>query len=388
LNEPKDHNELSLVEYAFVVWQRRWTIAALCIVATAVTFGVNKLLPKTYQSTSTVLAPKEGPTSGFLSGLAPSAGVLQQVVGLSLPSVTPNRDLLLSVLKSGTMMDAVVNRFGLQERYRLRYREDAVKRLQQVTSVSLTKEGVIAVRVEDQDPSVAAQMANYYLEVLDRLVTQYTRSEAGRHRGFLTEQLANAKVDLDAAEESLRRFQEQNRAIVLQEQTKGAIDAAARLKGEVIAAEVQLQVLRNFATEANPETVALRRRIDEMNRQLAQMQYGERAARAPGGSRSDFNVPFAKVPEVGLELARLTRNLKILETLVTLLTQQVEQARLVEAKDVPVVQGLDRAVAAERPIRPRSVVNAAIAGVVALFAGVFLALSRDSLKRRTTARLA
>src|SRR5439155_11519700 len=100
-----------------------------------------------------------------------------------------------------------------------------------------------------------------------------------------------------------------------------------------------------------------------------------------GGSSRDFIVPFSKVPEVGLELARLTRDVKIQETLVTLLTQQVEQARLVEAKDVPVVQVLDRAVPAERPVRPRIAVNVAVAGAGGLLVGVFLALCLDSLKR-------
>src|SRR2546429_1537063 len=44
----------------------------------------------------------------------------------------------------------------------------------------------------------------------------------------------------------------------------------SRLKGEIMAAEVQLQVMRNFATEANPEVVAVRQRIDGMKRYLAQ----------------------------------------------------------------------------------------------------------------------
>jgi capsular polysaccharide biosynthesis protein len=379
-------DEVSLVDHALVVWRSRWMIATLCVIALAGAFVVSTLLPKTYESTATVLAPKEGPTGSLLGGLTASAGLLQQVVGPSLPSLTPNRDLLISVLKSRTIADSVVTRFDLQQRYRERYLEDAINRLRRVTSVSLTKEGVVAVKVEDSDAARAAEMANYYVELLDRLVTQYSRGEAGRQRGFLTTQLANAKVDLDTAEQELRRFQERNRAIVLQEQTKGAIEAAARLKGEIIAAEVQLQAMRNFATEANPEIVLLRRRIDEMKRQLAQMQYGDgTAAPAADGARRDFSVPFSKVPEVGLELARLTRDVKIQETLVTLLTQQNEQARLVEAKDVPVVQVLDRAVPAERPVRPRTAVNVAVAVAASLLLGVFLALFIESSSRRRAA---
>ena len=49
------------------------------------------------------------------------------------------------------------------------------------------------------------------------------------------------------ADRGWARPEERNRAVVLQEQTRGAIEGAARLKGEIIAAEVQLQVTRNFA---------------------------------------------------------------------------------------------------------------------------------------------
>jgi tyrosine-protein kinase Etk/Wzc len=378
-----EEDEVNLVDYAAVVWRHRWLIGGLCLIALVATLVVSISMPKVYESTATVLAPKEGAGSGLLGGLAAASGLLQQVPGLSMPSLTSNRDMLVSIVKSRTVARAVVERFRLQERYRARYFEDAIKGLQDATDIKVSKEGVISVTVEDIDPQVAAQMANFYVEQLDRLVTQYGTGQAGRERGFVTEQLARAKTDLEAAEEALRRFQERNRAIVLQDQTRVAIEGAARLKGEIMAAEVQRQVMGNFATEANPEMVALRRRIEEMKRQLGQMQYGDGSriqAPAPGRDQRDFTVPFPKVPEVGLELARLTRDVKVQETLVTLLTQQVEQARMAEARDLPQVQVLDRAVPAERHSKPRLRLNLALAGVTSLFAGIFLAFFLEYLR--------
>src|SRR5262249_23841341 len=169
-----------------------------------------------------------------------------------------------------------------------------------------------------------ADTANPYVDQLDQLVVHFGTGDAGRQRGFLAEQLARAKVSLDGAEDELRRFQEKNRAVALQEQTKGAIETAARLKGEIMATQVQLRVMRSFATEANPELWALRRRLDEMNRQFAQMQYGEEAQRGTTQDkrRGEYGVPIVRVAEVGVELARLTREVKVQETLVVLLTQQ------------------------------------------------------------------
>ena len=382
-------DEGNLLDYALVVWRYWWLVLGICIAVVLVTFVVTITTPKVYESTTTILVPKEGVGAGLLGGLAASglaqSGLVQQVAGISLPSFTPNRDMLTSILKSRTAAQVVVDRFRLQERYRALYLEDAIKGLQGATKVSVSREGVISVRVEDADPKVAAQIANFYAEQLDRLVARFGTGEAGRQRVFLTEQLARAKTDLESVEEALRRFQERNRAIALQDQTRGAITAAARLKGEIMASEVQLQVMRNFATEANPEMVALRRRIDEMNRQLAQMQYGDDASESqtqtPARDRRDFTVPFPKVPEVGIELARLTRDVKVQETLVMLLTQQVEQVRLAEAKDLPVVQVLDRAVAAERPSRPSLKLNLAVATAGSLLLGVLLVLSIEHVRK-------
>ena len=367
--------EVTFGDLTSMVWRQRWVVIALCVVASVGTYGVSRLLPKWYESTATVVTPKEG-SGGMLGGLLAS-GMLQQNPGVAmptLPSFTPNRDLLVGVLKSRTIAQAIVERFDLQARYHASYPDDAVKQLRDLTTIATSREGVISVKVEDRDPATAAAIANYYIELLDQQIARYGTGEASRQRMFLTGQLARARVDLDAAEQSLRRFQEQNRAIVLQDQTKGAIEAAARLKGEIMAAEVQLQVMRNFATEANPEIVALRRRIDEMNRQYAQMQFGERSVPDGRGPKGDFTVPFARVPELGLELVKLAREVKIQEVLVTLLTQQLEQARISEARDTPVVQVLDRAVPAARYSRPRAARNGAIAGVIMLVLGVSLAV--------------
>ena len=382
--QPSGSEELTLLDLARMIWRRWRFVAILCLSAAVLAFGVSKLLPKVYESTATLVVPKEGTGTG-LAGLAVS-GLLQQVPALSIPSLpsfTPNRDLLVGVLKSRTLAQGVVERFGLRDRYGAHYLDDAIKTLKGATTIAVSREGIISVKIEDRDPALAAAVANHYVELLDQFIAQYGTGEAGRQRTFLTRQLARSRVDLDAAEQALRRFQEQNRAIVLQEQTKGAIEAAARLKGEIMAAEVQLQVMRNFATDANPEVIAIRRRVDEMNRQLGQMQYGSTNVARPGGQdRGDFTVPFAKVPEVGLELVRLTRDVKIQEVLVTLLTQQLEQARLAEARDTPVVQVLDRAVPAERYARPRAVLNGGLAAIVGLVFGAFLAIVLES--RRTT----
>ena len=377
-------NQRGVLDYGAVVWKYKWFILGLCMVAVLTTGILTVQSPKIYQAKATLLVPKEGGTGGLLGTLAVS-GLLQQFPGLAVPSGTPNRDMLLGILKSRRLSGIVVERFQLQQRYGARYPEDAIGKLENTREVFASKEGVISVTMEDTDPRIAADIANFHVEELDRLVGQFSTGEAGHQHRFIAEQLARAKADLDLSEQVLRRFQERNRAIVLQEQMRFAIEGAARLKGEIIAAEVQLQVMRSFATESNPEVARLRRRVDEMKRQLIQMQYGDNVARLEASGQNqrqrEFSVPFARVPEVGLELVRLTREVKVGETLVLLLTQQLEQARMAAAKDLPAVQVLDMAVPAKRAFKPRLRVNLIVSAVLALFAGVLVSFAFEYLSR-------
>src|SRR5207249_9442693 len=102
-----------------------------------------------------------------------------------------------------------------------------------------------------------------------------------------------------------------------------------------------------------------------------------------------FTVPLPKLPEVGIELARFTREAKVQETLVTLLAQQLEHTRLMEARDFPVVHVLDRAVPAARHSKPRFVVNVTIAVLSSLFASIFVAFALEHLGslRRSARRM-
>src|SRR5262245_6921308 len=111
---------VSLSDYLSVVWRRRWVVVAVVSVLRVVTFVWTLRTPRVYESTAAVIAPKEGSGSGLLGGLALATGMVpQQLPGPSLLSLTPNRDMLVSILKSRTIAQAAVDHFKLRERYRV-----------------------------------------------------------------------------------------------------------------------------------------------------------------------------------------------------------------------------------------------------------------------------
>ena len=374
-----DDEEVNLLDYWRVVRKHLRLIVVLYVIAVLATMGYSLWMPKIYESTATILAPDERGIRGLgLAAALATSGVAQAVPGLSMPSLTPQRDIFVSILKSQTMAQDVVQRFDLQARYEALFQSDAIRRLSGMTTVTLSKDGVISVKVEETDPQLAAEIANFYVANLDQMLTRFATTEATKQRMFIADRLTETERELRRAEEVLRQFQETNKVIALQEQARGAAETAAQLKGEIMAAEVQLEVMRKFATEANPEVVKLKQRIQEMKRHLSGMQYGKgwvlpAESRNLGEPRNEIYVPFAQVPELGMELARLMRDAKVQETVYTLLTQQLEQAKIAEVSDTPTVQALDKAVPADRKSKPKTVFNMAIAGITSLFVGILFA---------------
>ena len=382
-----DEGEINLLEYWRVLRKRAWVVLGLTV-ASVFTTGLYSyfMLPKIFESTATILAPKEpaGATSN-LAGLLGSSGVGQFFSGLGAGGGL-NKDAFIAILKSRTMAQELVERFTLKQYYNSKYTDQAIQSLRGATDISLSKEGAISIRVEDRDPKLAADIANAYVTNLDRLFAKLGTTDASRQRAFIADRLEKTEKALRQGEEAMRRFQENNKAIVMQEQAKGAIEEAAKVKGQIVAAEAQLEFVRTFSAESNPQVLAQKRQIEELKRQLAQMQYGlgmelPSETRNPGQPRKEFHVPFTKVPELGMEYVRLVREVKIQETVFNLLTAQFEQAKINEARDMPTVQLLDKAVPAERKSRPRTRLNMTIAGALSLFVGIFLAFFLEYVER-------
>lgn len=313
-----DEDEINLLDYWRVIWSYKWLIIALCSISVIAALVFSLLSPKIYESKATILAPKEGGGGNLLSALGAIGvgGLAQQIGGISIPSLTPNRDTLISILKSRTIAQKLVDQFELKEYYKSKHLEDAIKSLRDATRVTVSKEGVVSIEVEDKDPKLAASIANAYVEHLDRLMTQFGTGSAGNQRRFISEQLTKAQRGLKEAEEDLRQFQEKNRAVLI------------------------------------------------------------------GDMANSMRLPTAQVPKVGIELVRLMRELRVQETIYALLTQQLEQARIGEAQDTPVVQILDRAVPAVYKSKPKTVLNMALAGAVSLFLSVFLAFFLEYIARQ------
>ncbi|MBA5862234.1 MAG: hypothetical protein GDA65_05955 [Nitrospira sp. CR1.1] len=375
---PAVDQSATLFDYWDVLVARRKIVLGLCVAALAISLGVSLLLPHVYESTSSVLPQLESKEGGALAALlaSPAAGGMAQNLGLGLPGLpTTPTDVFVSILKSRLMADDVIKKFNLMDRYREKTMVETRKELEDHLRITVTKEKVIKVSVEDEDPQVASDMANFYVSNLDRLNRTVTVNKAGQNRAFLERRLHETMESMAKAEDALRDFQAKNKTVAVEAQAKVMIEAAAIIQGQITAQEVQLQVMGGYLSAENPDLARIRSNVEELKKQLATMSSGKDVQGIRSGER--LHPAMVAVPDLALQFGRLFRQVKVQETLFTLLTSQHEQAKIAEARDTPTVQVLDQAVPADKRIRPRIVLNVAVAGVLALVMGMFLAFFLD-----------
>lgn len=351
----------SFLDFAIVIAKHKtMLVAAPAVAAVGVTLG-SLLLPDIYTATARILPPQ--PSQSMASAMLNQLGVLGGVAGSAF-GIKSSNDLYVGMLKSRSVADGMIQRFNLRELYRVGTLVQTRKLLQRVTRVAAGRDGIICIDVDDEDPKRAADMANGYVSELERLTERLAVTEAGQRRLFFERQLKQAKEALAVAEVELKKTQEDTGLIKLDEQGRAIIEAVARLTAQIAAKEVQIEGMRTFATDRNPQLVLAQQELAGLRLQLRRMGVNKAA------SEGDVLVTTGRVPEAGLQFIRKFRDVKYQETMFELLAKQYEIARLDEAKDAQVVQVLDYAVAPDKKSKPRhfllAAIGAAIAGVVTL----------------------
>lgn len=367
-----EEDELSLLDLAVVLAKHKEIVLGLPFAAAAVAALVSLLMTPIYTATARILPPQQSQsaTAALLGNLGALTGIGPSSLGIRNPA-----DLYVGMLQSRTVADQLISRFDLQKLYKAKTLDDARKELKEKTSVRAGRDGIITIQVEDTDPKRAAEMANAYVEELDKLTQSLAVTEAAQRRMFFEKQLKQAKDNLAEAEVELKKTQEQTGLIKLDEQGRAIIEAVANLRAQVAAKEVQLTAMRSFATERNPDYIRVQQELAGLRAQLLRL---EKTNTAGGG---DIFVPTGKVPESGLEYIRKLREVKYHETLFELLAKQFEVAKADEAKDAGFIQVVDKAVPPEKKSKPKRALIVIVSGLVAGLLAVVAAFLIEAMEK-------
>jgi uncharacterized protein involved in exopolysaccharide biosynthesis len=356
-----------------LLWQRRRflyrCVGIGLVVATILAF----LIPARYTSTARLMPPEQGAGAGIsavLSSITGKEGDLGSMAG-DLLGLKTSSDLFLGVLKSRTIEDALISKFDLRKVYGDRHWIDTRKDLEKRTDISADrKSGILTLMVEDSSPERAAALASEYVAQLDRVVTLLGNSAAHKERVFLEQRLAQVSVDLENSEQNFSKFASQNTAIDIKEQGKAMLDAVGRAEGELIAAETEVQGLRQLYTENNVRVRASEARVGELKRQLQKLGGSANPPAESSASQTEDYPTIRQLPGLGVPYADFYRRVKVQEAVFETLTKQYELAKIQEAKESLSVKVLDPPDVPEKKSFPPRLLLILLGGSLAFAGGV------------------
>ncbi|HEX7118531.1 MAG TPA: polysaccharide biosynthesis tyrosine autokinase [Longimicrobiales bacterium] len=313
----------------------------------------------------------------------------------------------------------------------------AVESIQTTVSISRPSReaNIVVARYQSADTVLVHQVPNLLARLFIARRQEIRKTEARSTVDFLREQIDTLAVQLMAAEEALRLFREGEQVVSLEAEATSQVQQLSELQAQRLTYEAERaalaelledvrnsgavregeaspfrrlmgfpSLLRNAAaselfrslaevenqranllrtlTPEHPDVQVLTARIRELENQLRSiavtyLQGLTNQVASLDAMLARFGNELAEIPAKEVQFARLKRQAMVLEEIYTLLQTRLKEAEIAQAVEDASVRVVDTAVRSIEPVKPRVVLNLALAVVLGLMAGVGIAFLRE-----------
>jgi len=375
--QPASLRSVNVLDYLVVVTKHRaflFRFVALSVLVAVIILYL--FMSKWYKATAVIIPPKQKNSLGLLSSVMRATSPLRSL-GLA-GGGSDDLSQFQTILKSRSCFDAVIDRFDLMKLYYTDNKIDARKALEENLTIALGKEEVsLEVSIFDTDRQRAADMANFFIESLNKIYMEMSVKEAKSNRLFLEQRYRQNLRDLKDAEDSLKTFQKQFGIYSVPDQIKAAIEAAGTIQSQIALREIQLGILEKTTTPNNELREQTLLELNALRHQMSTLQVGD----VGKGDRFQVFPPFDKAPELGVQYFRLYREVELQGKILELILPLFEQAKIEEQRDTPSLLVLDSAVPPEKASKPRRLLITAIVFLVSLIVGTVLTFFVENLQK-------
>jgi uncharacterized protein involved in exopolysaccharide biosynthesis len=400
----KEDETISLMDIVIVITKRKWliAIATLACAAGTILFSIGSLLlppsksylPNTFKADVIVMlgSPSGSGASssgGTLSAIAQLAGVN---IGNSGGAGATSSDLIKSLMKQNTFLDALASEFSLAERYGMKdepktqiaLRKLIVKNLKAETEAST---GIMTLGYQDVDPEFAAKLVNRAVLLLqdryNQTILQYSREKMR----IVDESISEAYKNMMDSQDRFTAFQVKYGFYDLAVSTTSSLKVLETSGAELLGLESELRNLLSYRDEQDPQVIRLRKQIASQKEYIQSLKAGKSEV-------SSINIAPDKLPAVASEYVLLKNDATIQAGIYTSLKQQYETMRIEEVSGTKVFSILEMAEVPREKAGPSRGKICAIGTLAGFFVSILLAfvmeygsrLARDPVEGAKLAR--
>lgn len=333
--------------YILYKWKKFLIINMLIIIVGATILAF--VLPLEYKTTAVVMIPPDnsmglGGLTSLLSGKGSGSSLGAKLFGVSSTS----EDMLIGILNSRTAMTDVIQKFNLSKYYETENLDKTMRAFKADVTFGPNENGMIEISVVNKDPKKGADIANYFVDLLDTLNLKFSVEQAKNNRIFIEKRYQKNIGDLKAAEDSMYSFQKKYGVFAIPEQLEVAVKAAGELESQMTEKEMAAYFIKQQFGENSPQFQSALVQVNMLRAKVNELKNANKLS-----SVSNVLFPFKTAPEMTMQYMRNFREVEIQSKILEVVLPFYEQAKFEEQKSIPPVQVLDKAVPAQLKYSPK-----------------------------------
>jgi len=362
-----ERKEINLIDFWNIIWKWKKLLISIVIIFTIISIGVSLMLPKWYKASAVILSP--GKNDSPLSSMS----ILSDFGMGGLLGGDQNVFRYLAILKSRNLKDKVIKKFDFQKNYGLSDMDLIREEFEKNLKVDVGDENQVKISFYDRNQDHVHLVTNYIVDCLDSINISLSISNARNNRQFIETRVYEVIDSLNTISEKLSQFMKKHNIVSLEDQVSVGVERAAMLQSEIISKEVKLEVAKMLYADNNPQI-----NIIELELKSLRQKYNELLEAEAG---YELFPKFSKVSDLKIRLIKFQREVDYYTQLLKYLGPQYEQQKFEEAKTIPTLQVLDKAVRPERKAKPKRAIIVLITMFVSGIFGMYCAYWKEKVAR-------
>jgi uncharacterized protein involved in exopolysaccharide biosynthesis len=416
--EKMEENEVDLRDYLNVIIRRRKVALTVFFTVVITATIVSFCMPKVYQGVASIMVIPSKVQTALLPTRVSLDVEKEKITGKYLGS-SPSMSILTHkmLLESNAVVESVIGKLKLTDKSGKNLTlDDLFKRLD-IEEIKDTN--LLQLKAEADDPEMAKDIANTWAQEYTRYSRELISGEVVGSGDFVAEQFKIVKRSLRQAEEAVKNFKNKYKIDLMKAELDIKKAKLNDYKKELIDLEIALKTKKDSLRELRKEIVGQERFIvvskaitddalwllDNRKKSLADLDKRklrsevinpvyqnlenrivdtgieintleprvEYLKKSLSQTQNDIDDLEAEMNERELEFLQLCRQVEIYKRPYGDLSVKVEDARIAKAIELGEVKIVSYAVEPKYPIKPRKKLNIAIAAVIGLMGGLFMA---------------
>jgi len=336
-----------------IILLRRWKLILInCIIACIFAIIYSFLIAeKQYVSSITFLPPAEEQKS--ITNLLPGVSL----GALSSTDLAPQQ--FVTIFNSKYLRKQIFEKYGYYNKFKLeksinkfelsikRFSKDLILNVEELGSLGATQHISYTMKCFHTSPDTSVMILQFVYSFLDSTIKEISSNKGKNNRIFVESQILLNKRILDSLQKEFEQFQKQNKVFEVKTQVQLSLEAYAELKAQIVSNEIKIQSLMREYGHQHPLITDLKKTNNVIKSKIDEIE---------NNKSPNVIMGLDKTTEIMPIYSNLIRDIEVQNKIIILLMQQLEEAKLKEAKDISRLTIIDPPYLPKYKVRPKRIV--------------------------------